>query len=443
MWTSIEKQDLVKYFKNYNSLYDEYQDYLLFENNNKIILPRYFYYNYPSSYLKISKDKEFVQKNIEIDFVGELRPEQKEAIDKLLTIYNSQNYINGFVKAFPGWGKTIFAVHMTTKIKLKTLIILDSSTLIDQWIESFKEFTNINEDDIGLFKANIDEIDKPVVITMVQTLLSKIKKNPKEIYNKIKEQGFGLVFYDEGHKTSSANKFASTSILLNTENIIGLSATPYGYNSGKVLLENTIGKIVYNSFNYQLIPKYNFILYNSKISNKEVNKIKYSRDYVKIQQKYNSIIYDNINYLSIIYQIVNKCLESGHKIIVIGSTVKQVLSINEFLNNNGIDSKPYYSKDTELDKSKNNVLVATFKKAGTGFDYKGLSALVIACPLKGKNSIVQIIGRILREEEDKKEPIVFDLIDKTMGNTFLDSVKQKTNIIQYEFQDVKIKKVVV
>lgn len=440
MWTTIDKKNLFKYFKQYKTLEKDYEDYILYEINDKILLPRYFYFNYPSNYIDLLKDKNFKEKKIDIEFQGTLKNRQLEAKNKIETIYNNKNSLTGFIKAYPGWGKTVFSAYLSTLLKLKTLIVLDNSTLIDQWIEAFVKFTNIEETDIGIFKGNEEILGKPVTITMVQTLQSRIKSSPKNTYQKIRDEGFGLVFYDEGHKTTGATKFASSSLVLNTKNIIGLSATPYGYGSGQILLDNVIGNIIYETFDYEIIPKYKFINYNTKLGKKVNYKLNAMRDFIKIQQFYNSLMYNDSNYLKLIKKITNDCLKKDHRIVIVASTIKQVNSINDYLNENGIRSIAYYGKNDELDKEKDNVMVATFKKAGTGFDYKELSVLIIACPLKGRNSIIQATGRILREKESGKNSIVFDLVDNNVS-AFQNAITSKKRNLKEEYKDIEISEV--
>jgi fructose/tagatose bisphosphate aldolase len=64
---------------------------------------------------------------------------------------------------------------------------------------------------------------------------------------------------------------------------------------------------------------------------------------------------------------------------------------------------------------------------------KRLSALIFATPLAGKKSIIQTSGRILRDCEDKKQPIIIDLVDLAFPFMSVKEVKTKTKIIQEEF----------
>ena len=49
--------------------------------------------------------------------------------------------------------------------------------------------------------------------------------------------------------------------------------------------------------------------------------------------------------------------------------------------------------------------------ADEGLDLPGLDTLILTTPTKSMGRIQQRIGRIMRKHEDKKHPIVIDLVD--------------------------------
>ena len=93
------------------------------------------------------------------------------------------------------------------------------------------------------------------------------------------------------------------------------------------------------------------------------------------------------------------------------------------------------SEKQDIDKEKDNIIVATYKMASHGFDFAELSCLILATPLKGRVSLIQTIGRILRLTLNKKQPLVFDLIDCDFSNIFTKNVNGKKRILETEFGD--------
>lgn len=433
MWTTISNQNIKPFLNKYSILKSfENQEYILYQSENKIFFPRNFISQFPDDNLELTIDQNFSTKNIDFKFQNELRKNQKELVNNIYNLYQTKNQIAGIIKAQPGFGKTIISVYLSFLLKKKTLIIVDNNKIKEQWLNSFLKFTNLSESDIGLIQGKKNELQKPIVIAMVQTLISKIKNNFKNNYNEFKNAGFGLVFYDECHVTSSAPKFALTSLLINTTNIIGLSATPFHQNLHKILMSGVIGEIIYSVKNYEgLLPKIFFVKYKSDLDYKKLYRIRFIHDYVKKIACYNSMIYKDTKYLNLIYKLTKKTNAAKHKTIIVASTVKQVESIVKYLNTNNLSSVPFYSKQKTFDKNTTDILVATYAYVGKGFDWDQLSCLIIACPLKGKISLIQLTGRILRQTINKKLPVVFDLIDMNM---FENSINIKKQIFKTEYR---------
>jgi len=433
MWTILPKNKLDEFLSNHQELNNYNREFLLKETDDYYILPRFFYENYKDPSLYLHEDKTFNGEIIDIEFTVELRDYQKEGAEQLKHLWNFNGEVAGLFKARPGFGKTILGAWLTCLTKQKTLIILDNSILIDQWKDAFINFTNLQAEDIGIFQGQTVEIDKPVVITMVQTLLAKQKADTKNWYTKIKDAGFGIVYYDEVHATASGPKYALASLFVNTRNVIGWSATPYAHGINKILLVNCIGDLIYSSKEYEEIPEINFIKYDSGLGNKYVYRLTKSVDYIRKIAFYNSIIYTSQPYLDKIYEISLKLSNEGHCILIITSTIKQVDAILDNLKTMGLEAIPFHGNERKLDRNKDRILVGTTKFISKGFDYDELSALIYATPLKGKISLVQTIGRILRSKSGKIKPVVYDLIDTGFGGEFTSTIVVKRAILKKEY----------
>ncbi|HPM86276.1 MAG TPA: DEAD/DEAH box helicase family protein, partial [archaeon] len=82
-----------------------------------------------------------------------LRQWQTEAI----SAWEKHRY--GIIQAVPGAGKTILAVRMLTKKleeepNLKILIVCPRLTLIQQWVDSIKEYSTLKDKDIYEISSN-------------------------------------------------------------------------------------------------------------------------------------------------------------------------------------------------------------------------------------------------------------------------------------------------
>ena len=368
MWTYIKKDKFDEYISSQSKLQDAPNELILHETEDAYFLPRLFATNYPSQHLEIFTGKQEVYEPVlvnSIRFKGELRDEQVPIINRLIDIYNRDGFVNGIVKARPGLGKTVLSVYLACQLKMKTLIIVDNQNLMKQWIKAFLEFTNLTEEHIGIIQQKHFGIDRPIIIAMAQTLVSKVK-DIKNSFKTIDAGKIGLVMYDEVHATSSASVFSKISLLFRTRNILGLSATPFHIQVAEILMKNTIGEIIYETKQYDLTPEYRLIYYKSDIDNKKVYVLTKLTDYLQRKAMYNKLIVSSQKYLNLIIDQTRKARTDGHRIIIICFTKIQVTTISDLLTANGLTNKKFYGdeKDIEYDE---NILVATYSFCGKGW----------------------------------------------------------------------------
>jgi len=395
--------------------------------------------NFPSNRLMRYDGKKIVAPGkTNFKFTGVLRTNQVPIVETIFKHLSMNNHVNGIIRARPGIGKTVVAIYVAAQMGVKTCVIVDNTSLLEQWIKAIFDFTTLTENDIGIVKQKLTVTNKPVTIAMCQSLLSKIKGNIQSAFEFIDESQFGLVFYDEVHSTSSSEKFAKVSLLFRTKNILGLSATPFQTGSAEILMKNTIGEVIYETNEYDLKPRYYMVYYDSDLGQRDGGK--YSRrllrvnDYIKRKALYNKLIVESEVYLNLIGNYTKNLLKNEHRTIIICFTKKQVTSISERLTQFGVVNRRYYGEEQEIDKENDKVLVVTYSFCGKGFDMKSLSALIYATPLAGKKSLIQTCGRILRDYEGKRQPVVIDLVDMSFPFMSLKEVKKKTKIISDEFQ---------
>ena len=84
-------------------------------------------------------DKRQKGKYIDVSFKGELRNEQKPALEEMI------KYDNGILHAATAFGKTVLCSALIAKKKINTLILLESSALLEQWKDALEKFLEINE----------------------------------------------------------------------------------------------------------------------------------------------------------------------------------------------------------------------------------------------------------------------------------------------------------
>ncbi len=145
-------------------------------------------------------------RTIDVTFKGELFEEQKTAMNEML------QFDNGILHAATAFGKTVVCSAIIAEKKVNTLIILESSTLMEQWKESLEKFLDINEElpkyktktgrikvrkeAVGKLQGAHDSMTGIIDIAMAGSLCKK-----GEFHNLLNQ--YGMVLVDECHHAAS------------------------------------------------------------------------------------------------------------------------------------------------------------------------------------------------------------------------------------------------
>lgn len=123
---------------------------------------------------------QFPEQNIE--FSGELRTGQKEVRKEAIERLNSHGSV--IVASYPGWGKTITAINIASKIKMKTLILCHRIVLVNQWKDAIVKFCP---------KATVQVLTSASKMQDVDFYIMNATNVPKHSRNFYKEIGCLLV----------------------------------------------------------------------------------------------------------------------------------------------------------------------------------------------------------------------------------------------------------
>jgi superfamily II DNA or RNA helicase len=152
------------------------------KTKNHYIVPRY----YAEKHFGVLNSDITNTENININFKGDLRDNQKPIVNICLPII--KNIGGGIISVACAGGKTTMSLYIACQLKVKTLVLVHKTFLLDQWVERCRQFTDAS---IGIIKQKkIDVIGKDIVIGMLQSV-SMIDYDPS-IFD-----GFGLVICDE------------------------------------------------------------------------------------------------------------------------------------------------------------------------------------------------------------------------------------------------------
>lgn len=377
-------------------------------------------------------------------FLLKLRDTQKEAFKSFIKA-NSSPVLNGSIQLPTGKGKTILGTAIAAHFKVKTLVIVHKTDLVNGWREDIdKAFGGAA--DVGLIKAQSRKIGKHFTIATIQTLNNLSREELDTLYNT-----FGLVIQDEMHHCPAS----SFNLVDNFKSRyrLGLSATPersdglshimklyfgdfafqYDYSAMKekededILPVKVLVKQADVHFNPICTGSHGFYSFKGDVcAEKHFNSDYLCRgDEIPIKkvpyEKRPKIAYTDIdfavtNYPAVMTQIIKDIIteyEKGHSCIVFFKQVNTLLNYEQELINLGVveeDIGLYYGGNfncEDVKKTAENkrkfITLATYSKATEGTNVKQWEVAFFVSSINDGKNVEQAIGRIRRTKEGGKK----------------------------------------
>lgn len=382
---------------NYGKAPEKFAVYL--ENDKRICIPKYYGLQ---KYGPTSTIVEPKFKTINLEFNGTMRNKQIEPYNAVIT---GLNKFGGGILSIPcGWGKTILSLKIVSHLKVKTLVVVQKTFLMNQWKNAIQIF--LPDARIGILQQDIIDIDdKDIVIGMLQSISMKT-------YDKNVFADFGLVIVDEVHRICS-KVFSKALPKISTKYTLGLSATPirddglskiFNWYLGEMLFSKAQEEnknVVVKMFQYKSNdPLFAEVLINF---NKKPSISTMTTNITKIKMR-NSFI---INVIDTLLK-----LENERKILVLSDRVEHLRYLKDELDKLNVCSTGFYignMKEAQLNESSmKDVIFGTFPMASEGLDIPTLNTLIM---VSSKSKITQSVGRILRKESYDLCPLIIDIVD--------------------------------
>jgi hypothetical protein len=318
-------------------------------------------------------------------FTGTLRPYQITMRQDLVTVLNKNKC--AILSSYVGAGKTIISINLATKIKLKTLVVVNRVLLATQWENSIKEHTNATS--VTLLTKKVKECNTDFAIVNGINI-SKIDKDVLDT--------FGMVIIDECHALMSG-KVGMNLLRLTPKYLLGLSATASRDDGFQKMFDLFFGgekNIVFTKLNHphNVYPVFTNLKYKT-VKNMFTNQIDYNQllNQLSVCPDRNQVIVDTVCNTNGVFLILVKRIEHGEL-------------LTRLFADRGKESHCLFGK-TMSTPFTSDILIATYSKAGIGFDCPRLNTLVIAAPVK--NYFIQYLGRVMRTKDSV--PVIYDFVD--------------------------------
>ena len=339
-----------------------------------------------------------------IKFLGELRGDQKHAVKKLVA------HDVGILHAPTAFGKTVTAIGIIAKRKTNTLILVHTRQLVDQWKERLSAF--LEGVDIGVIGGGKRKPTGCIDIATYQSLLNRKDNSVDPLL-----LNYGQVIVDECHHISAPNYDRLLSDV-RARYVLGLTATPERQDGHQPIIFMQAGPVRHRvkadkqtQFDQHVIIRPVADRPPEPLASEEKPHIADVYRWLMESDKRNELI----------VQDIAAQIENGSNPLVLTERRAHASLLSQALSDQGYETivlrgaMRAKERVQTMEKAQTaQVLIATGKYIGEGFDLPRLDTLFLALPISWKGSLAQYAGRIHRVTESKEKVVIYDYVDSRL-----------------------------
>ena len=429
---SREFQNLLYNFAIWNKVYHRYETHTFKYIDNNVHLPstvplgqiqKIFPFHQVEYHLDEYPAPRQISYNMKYGPRNEIQREMEAFLFDLTKKDTDQRYIG----VPPGTGKTFSVVNMVSQLKLVPLIVVNTSSLADQWKREFLKHSDLKESDIYLlsgsdsvFREMGSKKKHKVYIAIHRTLGNLIAQDPVLLTEMHQKLGIGIRITDEFHL-----EFTNICAINNVSNVkytVYLSATPDRSMFEESQLFGRIFKNVdyYNGSHLQHQKYHNIAIYpyNSLPSPAELQKVEgkfgFNRNIWAANVMNNSEDIFRETVVDIIKLL--KLTQRQKRTAFIVPTLKMVDCIKDTIKTNFpmFDTKTFTGDTPDEDRAEAlqaDIIVTTEKIFATGMDVKNLEIVVNFTPIGSAIQIEQTVGRLRNLTANNRVSVFVDATD--------------------------------
>jgi len=297
--------------------------------------------------------------------------------------------------------------------KQKVLIIVPTTSLVEQMVSDFEDYGMITENSVHKIYSGKDKnTDKRVIVSTWQS----IYKFPPAWFKK-----FGMVIGDECHGFKSKSLSSIMNKATEAKYRYGLTGTLDGTQTHKLVLEGLFGPVYQVTKTVDLQEDGTLAPLDIKVL-----LLKYSDDTRKNwgDKSYQDEIDFIVNHESRNRFIRNLALDSKgntlvlfHRVDAHGKPLFDAISSKAedgrkvFFVSGQVDTSDREAIRKIVEKQKNAIIVASLGTFSTGINIRNLHNIIFASPSKSQIKVLQSIGRGLRQSDDGRTTQLFDIAD--------------------------------
>lgn len=355
------------------------------------------------------RDERFDGTPLDVEFRGELLPEQEAAARAMLA------HETGVLSATTAFGKTVVAAWLIAARGVNTLVLVHRRQLLEQWVERLSLFLGLSRDAIGRIGGGRN---KPTGLLDVAIIQSLVRKG--EVKDCVAE--YGHLVMDECHHVS-ARSFELAVRRAKARFVTGLSATVTRKDGHHPIIFMQCGPVrhcVDAKSQAAARPFEHIVLVRPTAF---VSAAEADRDVrIQFQRLYGELAADPDRNETICRDVMEAVREGRSPLVLterndhldilaarLSSAIGHVIVLRGGATTR--QAQTTAARLAAIPEGDDRVLLATGRYIGEGFDDARLDTLFLTLPVSWRGTIAQYVGRLHRLHHRKREVRVFDYAD--------------------------------
>jgi len=311
--------------------------------------------------------------------------------------------LQGLVVLPCGGGKTMLGAACIAEVSRTALVVVHTSDLLDQWVETIDEKLGIKAGVIHRGKTHL----RGVTVAVINTLNALLSELPSV------GRSWGLVIVDEAHRVPAA-MLQSALARLPGRWRVGLTATPDREDGLGSWVDWSFGPRLTERSAQQLVDRGWLTMPTVEAVESRFKFNWQGPDKRRLAALTEAIVGDEERN-TLIVRLVAKTQSIGQSALVLSNHVEHCNLLAAKIGREALavtSKTPRAERRTAFEDFRSGklpVMVST-QLAHEGVDVPRLGAIVLALPERAKSRTIQKTGRLMRNFPGKK-PVLYDVVD--------------------------------
>ncbi len=357
----------------------------------------------------VCADERVAGNSINHTFQGELRPDQRRALDALLA------HDTGVLAASTAFGKTVTAAALIAARAVNTLVLVHRRQLLDQWVATLARFLGSPEKSFGQIGGGKRRVTGVIDVAMVQSLFRQGVVDDLVA-------GYGHLIVDECHHISAVS-FEQVVRASKARHVTGLSATVTRKDGHHPIIFMQCGPVRFRTtekqqalarpFDHRVVVRPTSFRLSPHLQAMSPAPIQAIYSELASDEARNQLIVDDVVAAVNARRFPVLLTERREHLDTLTGLLKgRVAHVFVMAGGMGKKQRKHLQEAmATVPPDESRLIVATGRYLGEGFDDARLDTLFLAMPIAWRGTLAQYAGRLHRLNDAKGEVVIYDYAD--------------------------------